>query len=43
MTDLCAVRAKKTKPFDTYLCILKRCSLRIELIKLQMTTVSTTP
>jgi hypothetical protein len=53
MTDLCVVRAKKKKPFDTYLCTLKRnsktphdsiyCTLRIELIKLQMTTVSTAP
>jgi hypothetical protein len=24
MIDLCAVRAKKEKPFDTYLCTLKK-------------------
>jgi hypothetical protein len=51
MIDLCAVRAKKEKPFDTYLCTLKKnskiphdsiyCTLRIELLKLQMATVST--
>jgi uncharacterized protein YcgL (UPF0745 family) len=52
MTNLCSVRAKK-KTFDTYLYTLKRnsktlhdsiyCTLKIGLIKLQMTIVSTAP
>ena len=53
MIDLCVVRANKKKLFDTYLYTLKKisktphdsiyCTLRIKFIKLQMTTISTTP